>query len=160
MAAASAKGTCCCPARYEMAGPMATLLNQVPKARHISTVVAQERSRTMCRAFGTIVFCRNHTRHFMPGWVINVPLGQVAVWKRLNLAVYCLCHLLRVVPKARFVAQPGMKCRDQWRPFITKCQRHGTFLPSSHRSVHEQCAVPLALLFSVETTPGISYRAG
>ena len=74
--AASAKGTFCCPARYEMPGPTTTLLNQVPKARHIFTVVAQERSRTMCRAFGTIVFCRNHTRHFMPGWAINVPLGQ------------------------------------------------------------------------------------
>ena len=54
LAAASAKGTFCCPARYEMPGPMETFYNQVPKARHIFTVVAQERSRTMCRAFGTM----------------------------------------------------------------------------------------------------------
>ena len=159
------------------------LLRLVPKARFVAQPGMKCRDQwrpfiTKCQRHGTFLpsshrsvheqcavplalcFLSNHTRHFMPGWVINVPLGQVAVWKRLNLAVYCLCHLLRLVPKARFVAQPGMKCRDQWRPFITKCQRHGTFLPSSHRSVHEQCAVPLALLFSVETTPGISCRAG
>ena len=48
---------------------------------------------------------------------------------RANLVVSSLLSNLAVdiVPKARFVAQPGMKCRGQWRPFIIKCQRHGTF---------------------------------
>ena len=64
--------------------------------------------------------------------------------------LFFVSKLVDIVPKARLVAQPGMKCRDQWRPLTTKCQRHGTFSPS-HGSVREQFAVPLALLSPVET---------
>ena len=64
--------------------------------------------------------------------------------------LFFVSKLVDIVPKARLVAQPGMKCRDQWRPLTTKCQRHGTFSPS-HGSVRKQFAVPLALLSPVET---------
>ena len=62
----------------------------------------------------------------------------------------CVKASLLVSAKGTFCCPAWHEMPGPMATLITKCQRHGIFSPS-HRSAHAQCAVPLALLFSVET---------